>query len=186
MHTLSTNNNRDNDDTEGFGYRWDSRDSYLNYDIAHLPGIASGASINACFNPFLGLFAHSKLIPLMRCPITLEFEIVSGSADAVVTPIASGSAFTPSNTSTSWQIQDVRIVADVVTLDNGLQNSYAEHVLSGKSLPINYSTYITILQSCVFPSINVSVTRAVCKLKTVFFNFDGGHSNVTTAITWGL
>ena len=28
MHILSTNNNRDNDDVEGFGYRWDSRDNY--------------------------------------------------------------------------------------------------------------------------------------------------------------
>ena len=35
MHILSTNNNRDNDDTEGFGYRWDSRDNYLYYDTAH-------------------------------------------------------------------------------------------------------------------------------------------------------
>ena len=77
----------------------------------------------------------------------------------------------------------MRIIADVVTLDNGLQNSYAEHVLSGKSLPINYSTYITILQSCVFPSINVSVTRAVSRLKTVFFNFDGDHTNITNELT---
>ena len=107
----------------------------------------------------------------MWCPIALEFEIVSGAADAVVTPIASGSAFTPTNTSTSWQIQDVRIIADVVTLDNGLQNSYAEHVLSGKSLPINYSTYITMLQSSVFPFINVSVARAVSRRKTVIFQF---------------
>ena len=63
------------------------------------------------------------------------------------------------------------------------KSSYAEHVLSGKSLPINYSTYITILQSCVFPSINVSVTRAVSRLKTVFFNFDGDHTNVTSELT---
>ena len=81
----------------------------------------------------------------MWCPITIEFEIVSAATDAVVTPLAGGIVFTPSNTSTSWQIEAVRIVADVVTLDTGLQNSYAEHVLSGKSLPINYSTCITIL-----------------------------------------
>ena len=118
----------------------------------------------------------------MWCPITLEFEIVSGATDAVVTPILAGSAFTPANTSTSWQIQDVRIIADVVTLDNGLQNSYAEHVLSGKSLPINYSTYISILQSCSFP-MNVSVTRAVSRLKTVFFNFDGNHTNIINELT---
>ena len=180
MHILTTNNNSD---TEGFGYRWYSRDNYLNYDIAHLPGVASGASINACFKPLVGLFAQRKFIPLMWCPITLEFEIVSGSIDAVITPIAAGPAFTPTNTSTSWQIQDVRIIADVVTLDNGLQNSYAEHGLSGKSLPINYSTYVTFLQSCVFPSINVRVTRAVSRLKTVLFNFGGDHTTVTNSLT---
>ena len=119
----------------------------------------------------------------MWCPITLEFEIVSAATDAVVTPLAGGLAFTPANTSSSWLIEDVRIVADIVTLDNGLQNSYAEHVLSGKSLPINYSTYITSLQSCVFPAMNVSVTRAASRLKTVFFNFDGAHSTVTNALT---
>ena len=59
LRVLTTNNNRDNDDREGFGYRWDSRDNYLNYDATHLPGIASGAKINACVKPLLGLFARS-------------------------------------------------------------------------------------------------------------------------------
>jgi hypothetical protein len=51
------------------------------------------------------------------------------------------------DTSIQWQIQDIRIVCDVVTLDSALQNSYAEHVLSGKTLPINYSTYISQFQT---------------------------------------
>ena len=56
-------------------------------------------------------------------------------------------------------------MADVITLDSGLQSSYDEHVLSGKSLPINYSTYVGILQSIAFPNVNVSVTRSVSRLK---------------------
>ena len=94
---------------------------------------------------------------------------MSGATDAIVTPYVSptgtGCTFNPTNTSTNWQRQDVWMVADVVALDSGLQNSYAEHVLSGKSLPINYSTYVTILQSVVFPTVNVSVTRSVSRLK---------------------
>ena len=97
----------------------------------------------------------------------LEFEIVSGATDAIVTPF-SGGLFTQRNTSVSWQIQDVRIVADTVTVDNGLQNSYAEHALSGRPLPISYSTCVTSLQRCVFPNISVSVARAVSQLKTLF------------------
>ena len=120
----------------------------------------------------------------MWCPITFEFEIVSGAEDAIVTPIALGTniVYDTTNTSTNWQIQDVRLVADVVTLDSGLQNSYAEHVLSGKRLPINYSTYVSILQSVVFPTVNVSITRSVSRLKTVFFNFDYDHTTVSS--TW--
>jgi len=56
MHILSTNNNRDNDDVEGFGYRWDSKDNYPYQDTAHLTGIVSGGKSNACFKPLLGLF----------------------------------------------------------------------------------------------------------------------------------
>ena len=106
---------------------------------------------------------------------------MSGATDAIVSPAGDSLSLTynTANTSTNWQIQDVRMVADVVTLDSGLQNSYAEHVLSGNSLPISYSTYVSILQSIAFPNVNVSVTRSVSRLKTVFFNFDIDHSIVT-------
>ena len=60
----------------------------------------------------------------------MEFEIVGGATDATIAP-DDPSNFLPATTSTSWQIEDVRIVGDVVTLDSALQNSYAEHVLDG-------------------------------------------------------
>ena len=56
----------------------------------------------------------------MWCPLTLEFEIISGAADAVISPAASGT-FNVNNTTTAWMIVNVRMIADVVTLDNGLQ-----------------------------------------------------------------
>ena len=114
---------------------------------------------------------QSKLVPLMWCPIALEFEIVSGSTDVEIPPIASGSIFTPDNTSTSWQIQDVRIIADVVTLDNGLQNSYAERVLSGKSLPINYSTCITFFAKLRIPVYQCKRYARSLKAKDCVFQF---------------
>ena len=92
---------------------------------------------------------------------------MSGATDAVVSPIVGG-GFTPTDTHPQWQIQDVRVVADIVPLDSGLQNSFTEHILAGKSLPINCGIYITILQSCSFPAINISVARAVSRLKMVF------------------
>ena len=149
IHICTTNNNRGNDDAEGFGYRWDSKDVYNTFTATSLPGIPANSSINTCFKALCGLLTQSKFIPLMWCPITFEFEVVSSATDAVISPAATG-AFNTGNCSTNWQIQDVRMVADVITLDSGLQNSYAEHVLGGGVLPINYSTYVTILQSVVF------------------------------------
>jgi hypothetical protein len=58
-------------------------------------------------------------------------------------------------------------------LDNALDNSYAEHLLSGKSLPINYNTYVSQMQSILSgtngqKSVRLNVTRALSRLKSVF------------------
>ena len=65
----------------------------------------------------------------------MEFEIVTNATDPI--PTHGASAYLAASTSTSWKIKDIRLVCDVVTLDSALQNSYAEHVLSSKALPIN-------------------------------------------------
>ena len=58
-------------------------------------------------------------------------------------------------------------------LDNALDNSYAEHLLSGKSLPINYNTYVSQMQSLLSGTngqqkVRLNVTRALSRLKSVF------------------
>ena len=68
------------------------------------------------------------------------------------------------------------MTGDVVTLDSALQNSYAEHVLSGKSLPINYGTYVTMQQTVTGSNISVNVARAVSRLKTIFCSFNGDYN----------
>ena len=186
MHICTSTNNRDNDDAEGFGYRWDSPEVYNTFTTSNFPGIPPKNAtypynaMNASFKPLCGLLTQNKYIPLTWCPLVFEFEIVSGDTDAIISPSGATGTFNTSNTSTNWQIQDVRMVADIVTLDNGLQNSYAQHIIGGGSLPINYSTYITILQSVVFPTVNVSITSSVTRLKTIFFNFDYDHSTVSS------
>ena len=144
LHICTSSNNRLKDSVDGFGYYWDSPSQWgasAANQLAGLPGIAGGASANACFKPLCGNFNQSLFIPLMWCPITLEFEIVSNAADAVVEPIGGGT-FEGTSASANWTMQDIRLLGDIVTLDNGLQNSYAQHVFSGKSLPINYGTHI--------------------------------------------
>ena len=139
LHILTSEQNRNNDDIEGFGYRWDSATAWggvnqRNVSTVNYPGIAGGSSKTVTFKPLSGLFNQPKFIPLMWCPITLEFEIVGSETDCVLTPGAAGSTETnidTTNTTTSWSIEQVQLKCDLVTLDSALQNSYAEHVLSG-------------------------------------------------------
>ena len=65
--------NRDNDDIEGFGGRFDSPANYNNGNPtvnAWLNVGIAGASYkpNITFKPLLGLFTQTKYIPLMWCP----------------------------------------------------------------------------------------------------------------------
>jgi len=186
MHILTSRNNRDNDDVEGFGTRWDADGVYGSWTTTTLGGIPGGNSNNArttSFKPLFGILNQPKYIPLSYCPIQMEFEIVNGAEDALASANGTTGSFKTNDTSNQWQIQDVRIVCDLVTLDSALQNSYAEHVLSGKAMPINYSTYITQFQTITSSDFAVNVSRACSRLKSVFINFDNTHTIKDTATT---
>ena len=111
------------------------------------------------FKPMSGILMQNKYLPLMWGGFTMDFELIGNADDAFVSPGAGDAAFFSANTATNWSIQDIRMTGDVVQLDSALQNSYAEHVLSGKSLPINYGTYITMQQTVAGSNISVNVAR---------------------------
>ena len=91
------------------------------------------ATRTVCFTPMSGLFSQGKYLPIRYAPIQIELELVSSGADAL---IATGGA--PGD---KFQITDVQLKADLVTLDNSLDNEYSQHLLSGNTLPIHFSTY---------------------------------------------
>ena len=176
FHILSSKNNRDNDEIEGFGNRWDDDASYGNWDNGLFGSIDEGEKRTVSFKPLFGILNQPKYIPLSWCPLTFEFEIVNSATEPIVQPGPVGNVYSTANTSTEWMITDVRVVCDVVTLDSALQNSYAEHVLSGKALPINYSTFVSQYQTLTSTDFAVNVTRSVSRLKSVFVTFDGAHT----------
>ena len=58
------------------------------------------------------------------------------------------------------------------TLDNALENSYEAHLLDKGTLPINYNTYINQSQNISGQvDIAINVSRAISRLKSIFFNF---------------
>ena len=199
LEILTSKPNRENSDVAGFGRRWDDNYYYPTNNITGLDntpyagfvgawandgtlqkafgGIMPGGSQSVSFKPLIGILNQNKYLPLMWGGFTMDFEIIGNATDAFIDGNSgSGLHFSTTNTSTTWSIQDIRMTGDVVTLDSALQNSYAEHVLSGKSLPINYGTYITMQQTVTGSNISVNVARAVSRLKTIFCSFNGDYS----------
>ena len=67
-----------------------------------------------------------------------------------------------------FQVTDVQLKADLVTLDNSLDNEYSQHLLSGKTLPIHFSTYTCASQVITSLNTTVNVSRALTRLKMYF------------------
>ena len=196
MDILRAKHVRENEDAEGFESRYDQPlfwdwltsmnttgtdivypSGQLNTFFDKYVGIDNGSFKTVSFRPLSGLLNCGKLIPLRYAPITIELELCNSAYDPIVATLNAGdtSSFitnTAKVISTSWQIENPQIKVDVVTIDNALQNEYAALLLSGKTLPINFSTYITQLQSISGPTPSVNITRALSRLKSVFVTFN--------------
>jgi len=115
------------------------------------------------FKPMLGMFGQEKLIPLRYCPLQLELELVNNPADCCFVGTIDTHTY-----HSNWDITDIQVKADLLTLDNSLQNEFASHLLSGKSLPLNFSTYNHTNQATNGDeNFSVHISRALTRLKTV-------------------
>jgi hypothetical protein len=176
-------NVRDNIDIEGFGRRWDDKQSKYGHTFTDqtMHGVPGTDYRTVSFKPMLGLVQQSKLIPLKFAPIILELEVVNSQLDPIITPgkkntptdstivFVSGTASPgEAQTGTDWSIENICIKCDCCTLDNSLNNSYVEHLLSGKALPIKYSTFINQQSSISGKNIAIQVARAVSRLQKCF------------------
>ena len=186
FHILTNRHNRDLDDVTGFEMRWDEEVFYNssinnNVDLSpvlwkaqHKGYIPPGLKKTVCFKLLSGLLNQPKWIPLRYAPITLELELVNAFTDVTVEHHSinnqAGVAepiWSDTNSSNEWFIDNVQLKCDLCTLDSALDNSYAEHMLSGKSLTINYNTYISQIQAVNGTDISVNVSRSVTRLKSI-------------------
>ena len=155
-------------DTEG-NQDADERKEYRESDFNE-SGVVKRAR-RVLFKPMLGMFNQEKLIPLRYCPIQIELELVNNLAD----PVWIGTKGWPFEA--NWDITDIQCKCDLLTLDNSLENEYASHLLSGKTLPINFSSWNHTNQATNNDSdFSVHVNRALTRLKNVFVTL---HHNDT-------
>ena len=171
---LSPKDYRINEDMEGFGKTYDHGlpnpiTTIMNSNT--YTGIGPSKAQTVLFTPLSGLLKQKKFIPLRYASINFELELVDNMTDPI---IRVSNNFSISTTTDNWQIENVQLKADVCTLDNALDNSYAQYLLSGKSLAINFNTYISQLQSMISAAnigqkaIRLNVTRSLSRLKSIF------------------
>jgi hypothetical protein len=115
------------------------------------------------FKPMFGVFNQDKLLPLRYCPLQVELELVSSGSDSVFVGTYNGGNYTA-----NWDITDVQCKCDLLTLDSSLENEYASHLLSGKTLPINFSTWNHTNQTTnQDKDFSTHISRALTRLKSV-------------------
>ena len=112
--------------------------------------------------PVFGLLESNYFLPLRYAPLELEFTIVSDEHAPVITPFATRDAagdliknaytdkygyyFTTGDTSTQWELKNVIIRAEVIQLDNTVNNNIVRVTPQSETLerPSGYSSQPTI------------------------------------------
>ena len=113
----------------------------------------------------LGLSNQEQLIPLRYCPFQIELELVNSQADAVSLEVAEGF-----QSGSNWDISDIQCKCDLLELGSSLSNECASHLLSGKTLPINFNTWNRTNQSTgLGKNFSAHITRAVTRLGSIYF-----------------
>ena len=161
FHMMKPSEARMNDAIEGVGVSESLVTTLNNADEAST--LAKDEKQTICFTPLSGILMQDKFLPIRYCPLQFEFEIVGNANDAV-----QGSANTGDAKSESFLIDDVQIKCDLVTLDSQLENEYSGHLLSGKSLPIHFSTFTSSSQVITSIDTHVNVSRSLTRLKSVY------------------
>ena len=156
MTVLTSSEVRKNDAIEG-STPWD-------YGTAEVIGSGGTHKRKLGFKLLSGLLNQGKYLPIRYCPLEIELELVNAVGDA-------------QHGSTDWTISDVQLKCDLCTLDNALDNSYAQHILAGKALPINYGTYISQSQVVTASTFSVNIARAVTRLKSIFLTMVGTNTS---------
>eukprot|EP00438_Fugacium_kawagutii_P023277 Skav210923 [mRNA] locus=scaffold5324:4664:7271:- [translate_table: standard] len=148
------------------------------YTRHSLTGIAgANGKMRLSHKPCCGLLNSNYYIPLRYAPLELQFQIVSDGNEPIVVPQGAGGNqtdkegyyFRDGDTSTSWELNNVFIRAEVIQLDNTVNNNIVKHLLDGQSLKLVFPMYHTITQSFnATGEINMNIVKSSSKLTGAF------------------
>ena len=122
--------------------------------------IPADSSRTIVFQLMSSFLTQGKYIPLNMLPLSLELEL--GDAD---------DAF--SGGGNSWEISRPRLLADCCLVDQALQNSYAKHLLDGRSLPIYMKGMYSVKTAVPAGSslFSFPIARGFTRLSAVYCTF---------------
>jgi hypothetical protein len=122
--------------------------------------IAAGESRIVLCQLMSSFLNQGKCIPLSFLPVVLELELAD--VDAAL-----------SGTDINWHVERPQLLADVMRLDTALQNSYAKHLLDGKSLPLHYDGMYSMQAAIPNGSSQYTfpVVRGFTRLNRVYVTF---------------
>ena len=153
---------------------------YTRHSLCGIPGANGKARFS--HKPCCGIVGHGGkyYLPLRLGSLELEWTIVSDGNLPVVVPLQGtptptqtdkeGYYFTEGNTSVLWELNNLLIRAEVVSLDNTVANNISSHILSGNSLKMYFPMYHTITQT-FDPNageITMNIVKSASKLSGAF------------------
>ena len=148
-----------------------------------LTGIGSGRRQTVMFRPCFGLLNQPKFISLKYSPITIELELDSDIGANIVTPdpatgdnVVYGNQYPADNLSTDWEIQNCIVRCDIVKIDSELQNKYDDHLMSGGSINLKYTTYHSQFLKVLGSTFSVNLTRSLTYLTRIYVS-SGNNKN---------
>ncbi len=129
----------------------------------HPDPIETDGERTVCVHLMSSFLGQGKMIPLSMVPVILELEL--GELNDCFL-----------GTEAQWEISRPRLVGDVLQVDQSLVNSYASHLISGRSLPIAMSGLYSVKSSVPTGSSIYSfpIARGFTRLNTVYVSFWDG------------
>ena len=128
------------------------------------------------FHSYLFVAGGNKLPLSFMNGLTIELELVNNYTDVclskVIVPV--GNADTEGanpDLSTKWMIQECVIKADQLVLDSEVQDVYTKYMMSGKTIPIPFTSFINQVQVCNGDRPTISLSRSFTRLEAVYVTF---------------
>jgi hypothetical protein len=162
-----------NDYVEGFGSPAIGEYGFTIGSTLTPPAIQVNANKVVLFPLMSGLFNQTKFLPLRFLQgLHIELEVVNAYTDVCVTQTPVNGNNLGAAGSEEWLITEPQIKCDVISLDNQLDNEYTEHLMHGKTLPMNFASFVHQVQAIGGTDRPViSLSRSFTRLKTVFVTF---------------